>query len=960
MSPVRPHGPIVAVALLLIALPSRAAIEVPECDALAEWAATLDPQATYPVSPALSLPEAFSPEIVESLFGLAPLDWTGDDVLAARQALNACRQQARRGGEAERAQALSGANGALARRLRNVVRSVRRARSTVEEQLDAIDALTADADRAQAVQILTAADPARPRSLSGDLRALDRAVRRPFSRLAGALPDLPAPERERLFATLRERYGSQLAEAGDTAAQETASQETASQDAGTREPTAPDAPALAGGAQAAPRQAAATAPAHTAGGAPSCDALAAWAATLEPEATFSVTPSHALPEAFSPQRLEPVFGRPALEWTGDHVAAAREAINACRGQARRAGDEPRAAALASANQHIARDLRAVVRGAARARRAVAEQREVIAALPGSLDVARAIRALAGVDPADTRAAYAALGEVDRDVWKPFTALAKALPALPHAEREALFGALAEQRRGIEEAMIAEVREALDAAPDTAAGVLVLERQRLRLGAMEAAGAPDAGALREDLETRLVDLRAQLRDAAAPTWVPPTCEQLYAWGGAPDALDFARLGAGGVRRAFADDRVQPLFGKPLAAWTEQEVEHFDTLGELCRARVQALAGSDRVPRSPGPDAPELVRLAAAGRWVDAAGRELREARATLAAHREALAELAALRERIEALPAAAAALDELSRLQRAAVLARVSHAERAEFGRFVAEHRERILRGVEAAAVAALEAVAVQAPADLGRLWTLGRRERRPLSGASSQRFERRFRARMAASAQQVLPQFRERIDRMPATAQGLQQLEGALEALTGVPEQGWPSLPGYPEAVAQRAQAVAGTLARQRCDALWARIDLDRDDAGRAVWDGAEGTTVGALVCDLAEQGHTVSGFEGPGLLSDTATLEVTLEGQPFQRIRLHEGEVAPDTRMLVGFEVKDANETRSLSVTEWERFVAASAGGETDCRRLLATPAQRLSAEQRMDALGCVLGEAARRMQQP
>ena len=191
-------------------------------------------------------------------------------------------------------------------------------------------------------------------------------------------------------------------------------------------------------------------------------------------------------------------------------------------------------------------------------------------------------------------------------------------------------------------------------------------------------------------------------------------------------------------------------------------------------------------------------------------------------------------------------------------------------------------------------------------------------------------------------------------------LGGAITELTGVPESGHRFLPGYREAVAARVADIAAALARQRCDELLARLEIDRDDAALAVWDGEEGSTVRALLCQLAEHGHEVAGFEAPGLLSSVATLSVTPADEPFQRISLHEGEVAPDTRMLVGFETRDANETRQLSVADWERFVARHAGdeaGTAHCERLLGTPVEQLSVNDRMAAMGCIVGAAARQM---
>ena len=82
--------------------------------------------------------------------------------------------------------------------------------------------------------------------------------------------------------------------------------------------------------------------------------------------------------------------------------------------------------------------------------------------------------------------------------------------------------------------------------------------------------------------------------------------------------------------------------------------------------------------------------------------------------------------------------------------------------------------------------------------------------------------------------------------------------------------------------------------------------------------------------------------------------------LKLHEGEVQPGQKMLIGFEVSDANQKRALSVSDWETYVAVNAYGKNDsrsagtasaeCDRLANKPRGELSFAETERLMGCVL----------
>src|SRR5262245_61168121 len=107
-----------AVAIMVAVPHARAAqITVPACEPLTAWSATVNPNDTYAVAPALPLPKALADDSVVPVFGIPSLGWTADDVKAASQAMVACYKEAKKRGDKPAMDALGIANAAVAKTL---------------------------------------------------------------------------------------------------------------------------------------------------------------------------------------------------------------------------------------------------------------------------------------------------------------------------------------------------------------------------------------------------------------------------------------------------------------------------------------------------------------------------------------------------------------------------------------------------------------------------------------------------------------------------------------------------------------------------------------------------------------------------------------------------------------------------------------------------------------------------
>ena len=101
------------------------ALRTPPCDELVAWSNTVDADkrwAPFAENQKLWVPTAMLAPEFQSLFGKAALDWSGQDVGAAKKHWSACMKHARKARDKEEFETLSTGRGYVIKNLRNVIR----------------------------------------------------------------------------------------------------------------------------------------------------------------------------------------------------------------------------------------------------------------------------------------------------------------------------------------------------------------------------------------------------------------------------------------------------------------------------------------------------------------------------------------------------------------------------------------------------------------------------------------------------------------------------------------------------------------------------------------------------------------------------------------------------------------------------------------------------------------------
>lgn len=682
---------------------------------------------------------------------------------------------------------------------------------------------------------------------------------------------------------------------------------------------------------------------------PPCDRLTAWAATLDPADTDTIAPALPLPKALSDDQLVPVFGTPTLAWTGEDIKAASSALTVCYREAKKAGDKPAMDALGVANAVVAKTLGRSLVAVAKARQAVESQRPAIDGLADTAELDRALGVLMGADPAapDLRPAAG----LPREILGPLGYIAKVLPYLPDADREQLFAALADRRTAIQAATSQTLEAETAAAPVTADGIVALLQLRQRIAAMAPSDA--LAVIDGKAAARAAEIRAALRQAPPAGWVPPDCTDLYRWSGGAEAQQSVVLGNQSISSAFLDDRVVPVFGISVGNWTDEDVSRFQALRAACQATWRAMPGSNTVPDVPA-DAPELLELAAQGAWIDGADQQIAQARTVIQAYKAALGALAAVEAQIAALPDITESLVPLSQLAGDPAQQAVDEARRQRFQAAVAAKRDAINGQAMTAAMDGLKKIQVASLGDLSRLVIYWNTTAATIPDPEDQqRFHQAVEQALFGATDRLLPEFRAKLDEMPATLAGFGQVRTAVADLAGVADsEEAPAFQAMHAAIDERSQTIIGTMRQENCAALLDELQIDGDAAEQLVWDGDRGTKLGIFVCGLTESGSPVHEYDGGGVFSGEQTLKATLALGGLQTLWLHQAEVAQGKNMLVGFKAADANQERPISVQEWAMFTAMATGGRIVtpelCDQTMRKPADPLTIEDKMIGVDC------------
>lgn len=716
---------------------------------------------------------------------------------------------------------------------------------------------------------------------------------------------------------------------------------------------------------------------------PDCAGLRTWGGAAG--ADFAFAPTVALPGPFSPEATARAFGAPLLDWNAEDARALGKAIDACAREARKARDTGAMEEFKALARALAAAAKAL-KNADQMRGAVAK---ALTAIDGGPQTPQLLVDLAALAAADDAAAMKNFRTNLSDV----ALVARGLPLLPEAEGAAIRAALAERADALGGALASARVAALADAPETPQGVL--QARAAAFAARREMGAA-AGPVVAAAEAREAAILAALATQSPAPIAPPACEPFLAWAWALDTSAQRRTRAGMIQTAFEAPEVAALFGKPFAAWSAEDAALLRPLAEQCReaaragllegergalesaasragsvaqraveqqtrfaALAAAKAEADRMAAAAeaAPEGAEgFAALAALGADAARAALEPEDAAriaAAVAARRDALTDamLAAPRAEIDAAPATLAGM--------AAVRAAVDGLAQGPLGRWLAPDARRRLTDEARARLEALapgaapefEAAVAVVPADADGLRALDALARTTIAGEAPA--WDRYRAAVAARREAIaaalvaenLPKLEAELAALPETREGFQQ--ALLYALTfeHSARTEAAAFATYADRAAARAGALRATLSAGRCAPVLAAADVSAKAAAAPVLAGGSVATLGRLVCALAEGAPR---YDGPGLFGGDHTIAFTGPEGFLTKITLHEAEVKPGVRALIGKRIDDPNGGKDISAAEWVGFVGRTTdiGGADSCAaRAGRVSAERLAAGAQNDA---------------
>ncbi|MCP5156529.1 MAG: hypothetical protein H6983_20305 [Ectothiorhodospiraceae bacterium] len=692
---------------------------------------------------------------------------------------------------------------------------------------------------------------------------------------------------------------------------------------------------------------------------PDCTGLRAWATTVDSrDKSYAITPRLALPAALAPEPVTAAFGAAAPSWTGEDADAVRAALTACQKEAQKAKDRDGAGALRNGVAGIGA-LAKALDAIAKARAAVTEQMTAFAALPDSADLATAAGVVAAMDT--QRPDPRALRGLDATVVAPLTVVAKNLSLLPDEEWQTIASTLRDRAASAQHQVADTLAAEVDAAPSGVDGVLAL--MALRARALALGDAEPYRAVGARAEARADELRQRLRAESAGAWVPPDCVALYAWAGAPDARTPVALGRQRSERLYEAAPSTPVFGVAVADWSDAELEQFARLRTLCQGewRAALAASAHRRLESVPDDAEPLLVAARSGAWIDGAERMVTSARDAMRSYHAASQAVAAAQDGIAALPDSLDTLPRLSEIAALPALAEVNPEQRTALQTRVAAKRKHILDAAVDTALTDARALPVSTLAELPTLWEYGSRQARTLPDRDAlARFQAGWELAVTAHLDRLEPEFRRRLDAIPVSLAGLAEAAEAVSAASGLRDARTARpFAAWTIGADGRARAIATELRAQLCTAEIERVGIDRDDAAILVWDGRDGIPLGDLACAMAARGNPMHAFDGGGLLSGDPSFKAEVGGLGYHTVHLHEGEVAPGRKMLVGERLVDANREQPIGVPEWVAYVRGATPEmlfvTNACASVTGRPESELATNERLLALDCLVTRLGR-----
>ncbi|MEZ5561138.1 MAG: hypothetical protein R3E86_21665 [Pseudomonadales bacterium] len=319
---------------------------------------------------------------------------------------------------------------------------------------------------------------------------------------------------------------------------------------------------------------------------------------------------------------------------------------------------------------------------------------------------------------------------------------------------------------------------------------------------------------------------------------------------------------------------------------------------------------------------------------------------------------AIEQTVAAMPETAEGAAQLQALTSGAAYGDLAAADRARLAELAGHRREQVARAALQGPIEQLERYPVSIDG-LRELAAFAAKTRRELAGTldatSRQAFENAYAEARRSRSEAVQDDFEDWLEHVPDSREGVAQINALLAAVDA------PAGSSLYQAGMARSREIATAVGRAernaQCRAALPDVDLDDDEAALPVLGfGGSILRLGDVLCNIALSGNRVHGYESPGLFGDDHELQVSTRDGVFLTYTLHEVPVGPDDAALMGVKVAEPTRERTLDVDGWRTELArllprSPAGRDARCRQLMNTPEGALSAQDRMDALECLMG---------
>lgn len=224
----------------------------------------------------------------------------------------------------------------------------------------------------------------------------------------------------------------------------------------------------------------------------------------------------------------------------------------------------------------------------------------------------------------------------------------------------------------------------------------------------------------------------------------------------------------------------------------------------------------------------------------------------------------------------------------------------------------------------------------------------------------RFLNRFIQERDRLLPEFASVIEKVPNDEQGMRRLSNIAFEVTGIDRRNQKLIQPYFLAAQKRAEQIKAERQYQACLEYLKRNGVEKDHIEDLLWAG-EQTTLGRFICAAGSKGFRLTGYKGPGMFSSSRELQMKSPNGPVLLIKLQPDEIEGQSKeMLIGYEVAQGKDEKALELEQWEMIANNMTGMGRDriCQRLMQIPKNEMTVEQTQAAIGCVMGDAFKRMQ--